>query len=595
MGYEPPVQASTKDKGKDRERERERERQTSGASAFGDRSLPAHSRTTSTNSKIGEALTDVWGATKAGTPSASPLIDPKSSPYGASTKASAPKVDTPKTMTKERTRDSSRVGDRLAPPDASASIYGATPPLQMDTQSVLEAKEEPSPSAGPGSSWGNNGTSWNNDNTATGYGNEPEVTNVVEEPPPPPAPLDKKGKKKNDKTSKLNSKAASVVPTPGTKTPMERQKSNDWANLGIDPIPETTTNIAHDVPGVFDMAADHKHPEEPLAEEPVGDSWGMAPAKPSKSPKSSGWGAEKNSGDTGGGFGSSFGSGGGGGGGFGSSGGGFGFGSGGGSGGGGGGVGGDSWGGFGDSVDSANKNTKEEGKDGANDGWGESLLSPPAGSDTKAASPGGVNDLSDMLGLSSARPSKPPSPKADLNTTSGFDFGMGAEQAPITHAGNDAPAAEETKPEEKKKDSNLGPNGKPLTKVQLKKKQQQEAKEAKEKADREFQEQLERDLAAEADAMLETGGGEEKKEEISGAGDGWGMGGGDGGGGDGGGGDAGGGDGWGNPEPEKKDEFANNANEEEKKGEEEEKKEEKKEDDEWGATAKKGKKKKGKK
>jgi hypothetical protein len=48
------------------------------------------------------------------------------------------------------------------------------------------------------------------------------------------------------------------------------------------------------------------------------------------------------------------------------------------------------------------------------------------------------------------------------------------------------------------RDDNLGLNGKPLTKVQLKKKKQQQEKEAKEKADREFQEQLEKELAEEA-------------------------------------------------------------------------------------------------
>jgi len=48
------------------------------------------------------------------------------------------------------------------------------------------------------------------------------------------------------------------------------------------------------------------------------------------------------------------------------------------------------------------------------------------------------------------------------------------------------------------RDDNLGPNGKPLTKVQLKKKKQRQEKEAKEKADREFQEQLEKELAEEA-------------------------------------------------------------------------------------------------
>jgi len=60
-------------------------------------------------------------------------------------------------------------------------------------------------------------------------------------------------------------------------------------------------------------------------------------------------------------------------------------------------------------------------------------------------------------------------------------------------ARNDVPALEE-EPEVEVKDVKAPP----LTKAQQKKKKQQEAKEAKEKADREFQEQLEKELAEEA-------------------------------------------------------------------------------------------------
>lgn len=54
--------------------------------------------------------------------------------------------------------------------------------------------------------------------------------------------------------------------------------------------------------------------------------------------------------------------------------------------------------------------------------------------------------------------------------------------------------------EERKKDVIISPIVKPLTKVQLKRMRQQEAKE---RADREFQEQLEKDLASEAEAKLD--------------------------------------------------------------------------------------------
>jgi len=211
---------TAKDKGKDRERT---------ASGFADRSLPAHSRTTSTTSKLGEALTDVWGAAKSASPSASPLIEPSKPSQSASAKAASPKVDftnpaTPKVTTlKEKTRESSRLGDRLAGPEMPADAPAVTTPSQVDT-ALVAAVVEPSPSTATGTC-GNN-TSWNNNTAANGAITEIEgqIDKAVEEPQP------------DSKTpSKLASKAASVSPTPRAITPpkpKEHSPSNDWVKLG---------------------------------------------------------------------------------------------------------------------------------------------------------------------------------------------------------------------------------------------------------------------------------------------------------------------------------------------------------------------------
>jgi hypothetical protein len=223
--FEPII---AKDKGKERERT---------ASGFADRSLPAHSRTTSTTSKLGEALTDVWGAANSASPSASPLIEPSKPSQSASAKAASPKVDftkpaTPKVVTpKEKTRESSRLGDRFAGPEIPADAPAATTPSQIDI-ALLAAVTEPSPSTATGT-WGIN-TSWN-DNTAAN-GTTAEIEGHIDKAVEEPLPDSKKTKKKGGKTpSKFASKVASVAPTPGAITPpkpKERSPSNDWAKLG---------------------------------------------------------------------------------------------------------------------------------------------------------------------------------------------------------------------------------------------------------------------------------------------------------------------------------------------------------------------------
>ena len=252
---------TAKDKGKERERT---------ASGFADRSLPAHSRTTSTTSKLGEALTDVWGAAKSASPSASPLIEPSKPSQSASAKAASPKFDftkpaTPKVATpKEKTRESSRLGDRLAGPEMLADAPAVTTPSQIDT-SLLAAVAEPSPSTATGT-WGNN-VSWN-DNTAANGANT-EIEGQIEKAVEEPLPDSKKTKKKGGKTpSKLASKAASVAPTPGATTPpkpKERSPSNDWAKLGdisatapdLVAIPFGATPGVADAPKVVDDVNKH--------------------------------------------------------------------------------------------------------------------------------------------------------------------------------------------------------------------------------------------------------------------------------------------------------------------------------------------------
>jgi hypothetical protein len=223
---------TAKDKGKERER----------TTSFADRSVPAHSRTTSTTSKIGEALTDVWGGTKP-SPSASPLIESIRPSQSTPAKVATPKIDASKPITpKEKTREPTRLGDRIAAAERAAGITMITDPSQVDVSLLLAAaKNEPSPSLAPGT-WAS--TTSPIDNAAFNFGAtgiETKADKAVEET----LPESRKTKKKGDKsTSKLASKAASAAPTPGVITPnlpKERSPSNDWAKLNttastMDPV-----------------------------------------------------------------------------------------------------------------------------------------------------------------------------------------------------------------------------------------------------------------------------------------------------------------------------------------------------------------------
>ena len=452
--YQPStVSSATKDKGKNRERN------TSGLSVT-DRSLPAHSRNTSTTSRIGETLTDVWGATKASTPSTSPHIDSKSSIYAAASpaaKAPTPKADTPKTLTPMEKARESRLGDVSEAPEHPPGTYGTRPPSQVETQSMSAAKSEPSPSFAFGSSLGNDnrGSSWNYEPAPNGgYVPEPQLAPVVEEPPSPF--VDKKTKKKG---SKLNSKSASVAPTPGVKTPKERSPGNDWANLNTTiPVTETVADPVMTVP--VETADTH------LAKD-VGSEFSF-PSTPN---------VEKEGG----------------------------------------------WGGYGSIGDSkkGEEEKKAEGWDNKPTAGGSSgiwdMLSPPSNTVSQ-----GISDLSNVLGIgSSPRPSKPASPAQGilLNPPSSVmqqEDGVHDSSAPAdkeTEVEGAEEAVEEVK--RKKKDT--------LTKAQMKKKKQQEEKEAKEKADREFQEQLEKDLAAEAEILVGggDGGGDHGGDNVANGGEGW--------------------------------------------------------------------------
>lgn len=252
---------TAKDKGK------ERERTTSGVV---DRNLPAHSRTTSTTSKLGEALTDVWGATKSPSPYASPLVDSAKLSQSASAKFPTPKVDltkpvTPKVPTpKEKTRESSRIGDRLSLPEQSAYTLTVTPPSIIDRSSSLPTKTEPSPMALD--TWGND--------PASGYAvtsNEMQADKPSEELPAE----SKKAKKKG----KAGSKAVSTAPTPGAITPShvpkERSPTNEWALLGdtraIDPVTTYGDSATAAIFGGVDPP-----PESAAAAAKQDDDWGIA-------------------------------------------------------------------------------------------------------------------------------------------------------------------------------------------------------------------------------------------------------------------------------------------------------------------------------
>ena len=250
------VPITAKDKGKERER----------TTSFADRSVPAHSRTTSTTSKIGEALTDVWGATKP-SPSASPLVDSIRPSQSTPAKVATPIVDASKPITpKEKAREPIRLGDRIAAAERAAGITSMTHPSQINVPSLLAAaKNEPSPSLAPGT-WAD--TISPIDNAAFNFGAtgiETKADKAVEET----IPESRKTKKKGDKsTSKLASKAASVAPTPGAITPnlpKERSPSNDWAKLDTtasttDPVTvafaDTSAPSGHVISDAFEATED---------------------------------------------------------------------------------------------------------------------------------------------------------------------------------------------------------------------------------------------------------------------------------------------------------------------------------------------------
>jgi hypothetical protein len=236
-----------KDKGKERERT---------SSGFPDRSLPAHSRTTSTNSKLGEALTDVWGAAKSATPSASPLIESTRPSQIPSVKAMTPKVEpskpvTPKVATpKEKTRESSKLGDKSTDPEEPVNTFAPAPPSQIETVSLLLAKTEPSLSLAPAPATLSNNTAPND----TVVGSESQEQKAIEEPQP-----DTKKTKKGGKGSKLGSKMASTAPTPGaitpSKLPKERSPGNDWAMLSAsatDPVTAAFADASTTIHGSID-------------------------------------------------------------------------------------------------------------------------------------------------------------------------------------------------------------------------------------------------------------------------------------------------------------------------------------------------------
>ena len=175
-------------------------------------------------------------------------------------KPATPNVATPK----EKTRESSRLGDRLAVPEIpDAAPSAVTLPSQIAT-AVLAATTEPPPVP---ETWGNNDTSWDYNTAANNAvaGIEVLADKVVEEPLPEPKGTKKKGGKAS---SKLASKAASVAPTPGAITPSkpkERSPNNDWAKLGdmsappVDPVTAAFANAsatpsygAADIPKAID-------------------------------------------------------------------------------------------------------------------------------------------------------------------------------------------------------------------------------------------------------------------------------------------------------------------------------------------------------
>ncbi|KZP25133.1 hypothetical protein FIBSPDRAFT_821028, partial [Athelia psychrophila] len=222
--------------------ERERERTSSFAT---DRSM-AHSRNTSTTSRIGDTLrdtlTDTWGANK-GSPLPSP-IDPYngSQPSVPATPASRgiPNIDTSSRgpgSRAPRDRTSSRISERGLSTGADP-LQSESPALETVDEAhyappgALPVEEEPPADVGAGESWAE----------PPAPAAEVPVETLPEEPVVPAAPA-KKGKKGKTATSKAASKAATPAAA-APKTPVERTRSNDWASLSATaPEPVVTSPV----------------------------------------------------------------------------------------------------------------------------------------------------------------------------------------------------------------------------------------------------------------------------------------------------------------------------------------------------------------